>query len=86
MSDFDLDEFLQLSDTMLKRSKHYEDIQKIRDEIKIEEKANNEFIENLEKSLLDERIKLQCEADQNIKVMGAVAEEKVIILQYSVGE
>jgi hypothetical protein len=60
----------------LKRSNHYDDIQKIRDQIKQSELVNLEFISKLEKSLLDARIKLQSEADQKIKIMEAAAEEK----------
>ena len=69
------DEFLQLSETMVKRSKHYEDINKIREEIKDAETKYEELVNELEKKLLDNRIQLQKDAEEKIKLMESAAEE-----------
>lgn len=69
------DEFLQLSDTMAKRSKHYEDLGVIRQEIKVAGVSHQETILKLEKKLLENRIKLQKDSGEKIKEMEAAAEE-----------
>ncbi|KAJ3302093.1 hypothetical protein HDV03_005437 [Kappamyces sp. JEL0829] len=70
------DEFLQLSDTMAKRTKHYQDLTKIREEIKSAELDHQDMLLKMEKNLLDMRMKLQKESEEKIKEMEAAAEEK----------
>lgn len=60
---------------MVKRSKHYEDINKIREEIKDAETKYEELVNELEKKLLDNRIQLQKDAEEKIKLMESAAEE-----------
>jgi hypothetical protein len=60
---------------MARRSKHYQDLNKIRDEIKLAETIHQDSLIKLEKGLLDTRMKLQRESDEKIKEMEAAAEE-----------
>ncbi|KAJ3309187.1 hypothetical protein HDV04_006327 [Boothiomyces sp. JEL0838] len=70
------EEFFDLSDTMAKRAKHEADVTKIRKEIREAEDFHQEKILEMEKQLLDTRMKLQKESDEKIKQMEAAAEEK----------
>lgn len=69
------EEFFDLSDTMAKRAKHEADVAKIRKEIREAEDFHQEKILEMEKQLLDTRMKLQKESDEKIKQMEAAAEE-----------
>ena len=60
----------------MKRAKHYEDIQKIRDEIKTAEQKNNALISGLEKELLDTRITLQFHTDSKVKALEEQAQDR----------
>jgi uncharacterized membrane protein YfhO len=59
-----------------KRARHYEELSKIKEEIKVAEVQHQEEVLRLEKSLLDTRMKLQLDSDEKIKIMESEAEQK----------
>ncbi|KAI8902303.1 hypothetical protein BC833DRAFT_399805 [Globomyces pollinis-pini] len=61
---------------MARRAKHEAELSKIKKEIRDAESNHQEQILEMEKSLLDTRIRLQKESDEKIRIMEAAAEEK----------
>ncbi|KAJ3074801.1 hypothetical protein HDU99_001665, partial [Rhizoclosmatium hyalinum] len=69
-------DMMGLSDIISKRSRHEAEIIKIRQDIIDSDRAHNEKVAILERSLLETRIKLQREADLKIQEMENAAQEK----------
>ncbi|KAJ3334102.1 hypothetical protein HDU76_010224 [Blyttiomyces sp. JEL0837] len=69
-------EMMNLSDIVSKRSKYEAEIARIRKEIEAEDAIHQANVDELERSLLETRIKLQKEADAKIAEMEAAAQEK----------
>ncbi|KAJ3030954.1 UNVERIFIED_CONTAM: hypothetical protein HDU68_007154 [Siphonaria sp. JEL0065] len=69
-------EMMGLSDIISKRSRHEAEIIKVKQDITDTDRAHNEKVAILERSLLETRIKLQREADLKIQEMENAAQEK----------
>ncbi|KAJ3111125.1 hypothetical protein HDU96_005973 [Phlyctochytrium bullatum] len=69
-------EIMQLTDVMTKRARHESELAKIRKEIADADALHAQAIADLERSLLEVRIKLQREADAKITEMENAAQEK----------
>lgn len=67
---------MSMSDIMAKRSKHEAEIARIQREIKEADASHIQSAVELERSLLETRIKLQREADNKISEMESAAQEK----------
>ncbi|KAJ3266211.1 hypothetical protein HDU77_002022 [Chytriomyces hyalinus] len=69
-------EMMSLSDIISKRSKHEAEIVKIKQDMQDADRAHNDRVSALERSLLETRIKLQRDADLKIQQMENAAHEK----------
>ncbi|KAJ3215837.1 hypothetical protein HDU67_010257 [Dinochytrium kinnereticum] len=69
-------EIMHLSDVMTKRARHEAEIAKIRKEIAEADAKHAEALSDLERNLLEVRMKLQKEADAKIAEMESAAQEK----------
>nr|KAJ3421138.1 hypothetical protein HK105_004395 [Polyrhizophydium stewartii] len=69
-------EIMQLSDTMARRAKHDAEIAKIRKEMQASESEHLAKMAELERTLLETRMRLQKEAEAKIKSMESAAHEK----------
>ncbi|KAJ3034581.1 hypothetical protein HK097_004467, partial [Rhizophlyctis rosea] len=66
----------QLSDVMARRARHESDMAKLRREMAAAESDHQDQLSKLERKLLEERMKLQKEADARIAVMESAAHDK----------
>lgn len=68
-------EFSTMNDTLLKRTKHYQALAKIEEEIAAAEEQHREMITELEDNLRQQRLQLQEESSRKIEEIREVAQE-----------
>ncbi len=68
-------EIMHLSDIMVRRVRHEAEITKIKKEMQAAEDVHRDKVSELERKLLDSRMKLQREADAKVREMENAAHE-----------
>ncbi|KAI9341814.1 hypothetical protein DFJ73DRAFT_961469 [Zopfochytrium polystomum] len=72
-------EMMNMSDVIAKRGKHEAEMSKIRSELEEADAIHMQHVTDLERTLLETRIKLQREADAKISEMESAAQEKAAL-------
>lgn len=73
--DYKQQEILKLSDVMGRRARHDAEISKIRKEMQNAETEHQQKVNEIERSLIETRIRIQREADSKLQAMQAEAHD-----------